>query len=107
MGADLETTTLLHLAEYLTPLSQKRRVHRHRRVRRGDGSAIVVVECLDDEHGIVDYPPGDYFGFLLRDYLATGRARTGRVGRAKSELLEAPDLLEFGVRWLAEHLGRP
>ena len=107
MGADLETTTLLHFAEYLAPLPKKRRVRRHRRVRRGDTSAIVVVECLDDEHGIVDYPPGDYFGCLLRDYLATGRARAGRVGRADSELLEAPDLLEFGVRWMAEHLGRP
>jgi aminoglycoside N3'-acetyltransferase len=105
LGADLETTTLLHFAEYLVELPQKRRVRRQRRVRRGHEAAIVAVECLDDEHGIVDYPPGDYFGFLLRDYLATGRARSGRVGRAPSELIEARDLVDFGVRWMAEELG--
>ncbi len=105
LGADLETVTLLHYAEYLTPLPEKRRVRRHRRVRRGESSAIVTVECLDDEHGIVTYPPGDYFGFLLRDYLATGRARTGSVGRAASELIEANDLLEFGVPWMKNHLA--
>jgi aminoglycoside N3'-acetyltransferase len=105
LGADLETTTLLHFAEYLAPLPNKRRVRRRRRVRRGDTIEIVAVECLDDEHGIVDYPPGDYFGLLLRDYLATGRARTGRVGRAPSELIEARDLLEFGVQWMAKKLG--
>jgi aminoglycoside 3-N-acetyltransferase len=43
---------------------------------------------------------------LLRDYLATGRARSGRVGRAPSELIEARDLVEFGVAWMAEKLGR-
>jgi len=104
LGADHETVTLLHFAEYLVELPGKRRVRRHRRIRRGDETAVVVVECLDDERGIVDFLPGDYFGFLLRDYLATGRARTGRVGRAPSELIEARDLLEFGVQWMAQNL---
>ena len=107
LGADLETATVLHFAEYLVELPQKRRVRRHRRVRRGDETAIVTVECLDDEHGIAEYPPGDYFGFLLRDYLATGRARSGSVGRAPSELIEARDLVAFGVGWMAQRLGGP
>jgi aminoglycoside N3'-acetyltransferase len=105
MGADLETATVLHLAEYLVELPQKRSVRRHRRIRRDDGIALVSVECLDDEYGIVDYPPGDYFGLLLRDYLATGAARSGRVGGAPSELIEAQDLVDFGVRWMAKELG--
>lgn len=104
LGADHETTTLLHFAEYLVPFPEKRRIRRHRRVRQGDAIAIVDIDCLDDEHGIAEYPPGDYFGFLLRDYLATGRARRGRVGRAQSELIEARDLVEFGVRWMTEKL---
>jgi aminoglycoside 3-N-acetyltransferase len=107
LGASIETVTLLHYAEYLVALPTKRSVRRHRRVKRSDGSlATVHVDCLDDEHGIVDYPDGDYFGFLLRDYLATGRARTGPVGSARSELVEAPDLVEFAVRWMGEKLGR-
>jgi aminoglycoside N3'-acetyltransferase len=105
LGASIETVTLLHYAEYVVPLEEKRRTRRHRRVKRADGSlATVHIECLDDEHGIVDYPDGDYFGFLLHDYLATGQSRAGTVGRAHSELIEAPDLLEFAVRWMAEKL---
>ena len=107
LGASIETVTLLHYAEYLVALPEKRRVRRHRRVKQSDGShAIVHVDCLDDEHGIVDYPDGDYFGFLLRDYLATGRASTGTVGSARSELVEAPDLVDFAVRWMVEKLQR-
>jgi aminoglycoside N3'-acetyltransferase len=106
LGADLETATLLHFAEYLTPLPSKRRVRRHRRVRRGDTSEIVTVDCLDDEHGIVPYPAGDYFGFLLGDYLRTGPVRVGSVGQARSELIDAKPLVEFAVSWMTEHLAR-
>ena len=105
LGADHETVTLLHYAEYLAPLPSKRRVRRHRRVRRGDSSAIVTVECLDDEHGIAPFPAGDYFGFLLRDYLTTTDVMRGTVGQARSELIEASSLVEFAVRWMTEHLA--
>jgi aminoglycoside N3'-acetyltransferase len=105
LGADHETVTLLHLAEYLVELPHKRCVRRHRRVFRDGKPAIVHVDCLDDERGIVDYEAGDYFGFLLRDYLATGRARAGTVGRARSELIEAGDLVDFAVAWMKTHLA--
>jgi len=105
LGAGLETVTMLHFAEYLADLPNKRRVRRHRRVRQGEALAIVHVDCLDDEHGIVHYAEGDYFGFLLRDYLATGRARTGTVGKARSELIEARDLLDYAVAWMSTHLA--
>jgi aminoglycoside N3'-acetyltransferase len=104
LGADLETTTLLHYAEYLVELPQKRRVHRYRSVRRDGGVVITHVDCLDDEHGIVDYPEGDYFGLLLRDFLVTGRAHVGRVGGARSELLDARELVDFAVGWMKDHL---
>ena len=40
---------------------------------------------------------------ILREYLATGRASTGIVGGATSELIEAADIVEFAVDWMAEH----
>lgn len=105
LGADLDTVTLLHHAEYLADVPNKRRVRRHRRVRTADGSSEVrVVSCLDDEHGIVDHPGEDYFATILRAYLAEGRARTGSVGGARSELIDARDLLAFGVAWMNAHL---
>ena len=105
LGADLGTVTLLHLAEYLVELPSKRRVRRYDRVHGPHGPEVRTVDCLDDEFGIVDHEGEDYFGLILRDYLAQGRARTGKVGNAVSELLEGADIVPFGVRWMAEHFG--
>lgn len=105
LGADPDTVTLLHYAEYLAPLPSKRRVRRHRLVVGPDATELRTVECLDDSHGIVDYPDDDYFAVILRNYLATGRASQGRVGQARSELLVAADLVDFGVSWMATNLA--
>jgi aminoglycoside 3-N-acetyltransferase len=63
------------------------------------------VECLDDEHGIVEWPGEDYFATILRAYLATGRAKEGHVGLAKSELIAAGDLVDFGTQWMNARFG--
>jgi aminoglycoside N3'-acetyltransferase len=105
LGADIDTVTLLHYAEYLAPVPHKRRVRRHHLVPGSFGPEVRVVESLDDTDGIVDHPGEDYFATILRAYLATGRAATGLVGQARSELLDGPDLVAFAVAWMAEHLS--
>ena len=104
LGADLGTLTVLHYAEYLAPVPNKRRVCRHRVVAGREGPELRVVHCLDDRDGIVNHPGEDYFAVILRHYLATGRASAGVVGRATSELIEAADVVEFAVAWMGEHL---
>ena len=100
LGATPDTANVLHYAEYLADVPGKRRVRRHYRCEGPHGVETRAVECLDDEHGIVDWPGEDYFATILRDYLATGRARQGRVGQAPSELIEAADLVDFGAAWM-------
>ena len=107
MGADPDTTTLLHHAEYLADVADKRRVRRYRRVLGPDGPRITHVDALDDEDGIVpdaDQPEEDYFAVILGEYLATGRAVVGRVGGADSHVLDARDVLRFGTTWMEENL---
>jgi aminoglycoside N3'-acetyltransferase len=116
IGANPDTTTVLHHAEYLAVVPGKRRVRRHYRVQGPNGPETRSVECLDDEHGIVDWPPraegapgvpwpdNDYFAVILKAYLASGRALTGRVGGADAELFEAADVVEYGARWMSENL---
>jgi aminoglycoside N3'-acetyltransferase len=105
LGADRNTVTALHFAEYRCSVWPKRRVRRHRLVATPEGPVVRPVECLDDELGIVDYPAGDdYFEDLLVDYLATGGAKEGTIGAAQAELLEAADLVAFGARWMDERL---
>ncbi|MEA2647398.1 MAG: aminoglycoside 3-N-acetyltransferase [Chloroflexota bacterium] len=103
LGANPDTVTALHHAEWLAEVPNKMRVVRHRRVRRGEGAEIVRIDTLDDEEGIVDYPGEDYFAVILKAYLGDGRGATGRVGEAESELIDAADIVAFGKTWMEEH----
>lgn len=105
MGADENTTTLLHYAEYVAPIAPKRRIRRHRLVAGPGGPSVRVVDALDDEAGIVDYSPGDYFTVILRQFLSDRRPRRGRVGGAPSELIDGNELVSFAVAWMERHLA--
>jgi aminoglycoside 3-N-acetyltransferase len=106
LGADRNTVTLMHYAEYLADVADKRRVRRHRLVSL-DGKAVVrTVDCLDDSDGIVAYASGDYFEHIFGAYLQRAVVRLGRVGNAHSELMDAGDLVRFSAAWMTEHLGR-
>jgi aminoglycoside N3'-acetyltransferase len=104
LGADLDTLTLLHYAEYIAPVPSKRRVRRHRLVSGADGPELRTVDCLDDTDGIVDRPGEDYFAVILRQYLASGRASVGVVGGAVGELIDGADAVRFGVDWMTRYL---
>ena len=105
LGANLDTVTGLHHAEYLAHVENKRRVWRLRKVMGPDGPELRVITCLDDEHGIVDDDfDEDYFAIMLKAYLATGRGSRGVVGSATSELIDAADIVAFGVEWMSENL---
>jgi aminoglycoside N3'-acetyltransferase len=104
LGADPDTVTLIHLAEDLVDLPGKRRVRRHRLVATAADPVVRTIDTIDDSAGIVERAGEDYFITILSAYLATGRARVGRVGRATSELLDAADLVAFAVDWMARHL---
>jgi len=105
LGADPDTVTLLHYAEYLAPVAGKRRVARHRRVLGPDGPVVRTVSCLNDSDGIVEWAGEDYFATILKAYLADGRGARGRVGGAAGELLDARDVVGFGVDWMARHFA--
>jgi len=107
LGADPETVTAIHFAEYSADVPSKRRVRRHRLVHGPEGPVVRVVDTLDDSDGIVDHPGPDYFGVILGEYLQTGAAGIGVVGSARSELLDAADFVRFATSWMTRHLGRP
>ncbi len=103
MGADIDTVTLTHYAEYLADLPDKRRV-RIRYLRADIGEQWI--ESLDDSEGLVDWPDGDYFSRLLLDFLEAGHARIGAVGRSNAELFPAPAFVGYAVDWLETRLAR-
>ena len=104
LGADPETVTVLHYAEYLADLPDKRRTRWDYLLATPKGPQQVWVECLDDLNGIADFAGEDYFAAIVGAYLAEGRGQAGPVGAAQAELLDAADLVAFGARWMKANL---
>lgn len=105
LGADPETVTVLHYAEYLARVPNKRRPRWDYVVVAEGGPRHVWIECLDDSLGIVDWKGEDYFAMITKAYLATGAARQGVVGRAASELMDAAEFAAFGASWMEKHFA--
>ncbi|HTU11641.1 MAG TPA: AAC(3) family N-acetyltransferase [Allosphingosinicella sp.] len=108
LGASPDTVTALHFAEYLADLPAKKRTRWDYVLEGPEGEPEHVwIDCLDDAHGIADWDGEDYFALILKAYLALGRHGEGRVGEARSELIDAADLVSFGARWMEQTLARP
>lgn len=104
LGADPETVTALHYAEYLAVLPDKRRTRWDYLMATPHGPVHRWIDCLDDLNGIADYPCEDYFAAIVKAYLAEGRGRRGPVGGAMAELIEAADIVAYGASWMERHL---
>lgn len=102
LGANVDTVTLTHYAEYLAEVPDKIRVRRPY-VRADVGE--LWIESLDDTAGIATWCGGDYFPQVYRDWRSTGAVRTGPVGRCEAELFDAKPFVRFAVDWLERHLG--
>lgn len=102
LGANVDTVTLTHYAEYLCDVPDKIRARR-RYVRADTGEQFI--DSLDDTDGIAVWSGGDYFPQIFLDHRASGAVRTGPVGHCDAELLEAPAFVAFAVDWMNRNLN--
>jgi len=105
LGANPETPTVLHYAEYLARIENKRRTRWDYVVKGDDGPRHIWVECLDDAEGIAAWEGEDYFALITKAYVAAGRARQGLVGQAPSELIDAADFVAFAAAWMEQNFA--
>lgn len=104
LGAPLSNVTLLHHAECLANVPNKR-IDRYRMPVLIDGeSDWVDFEEFDTTLGIADWPD-DYFETIVREYMADGAGRFGKVGSADSYLFDCVALNTFGVKWMETHFN--
>lgn len=106
VGAPLDTMTLLHHAEHLARLPDKK-------VRRYEvpfatpaGVCWRMVEEFDTSEPVVAGLADDYFATIVRDFLATGEGAQGLIGSAPSLLVRAAAICHFAVDWLEQNAGQ-
>ena len=101
LGADIDTVTLTHLAEYRADIPNKRRLRvRYDRADIGEQ----WIEGLDDVEGIAEWSGGDYFSQILLEFLEYDQVNRGPVGECTAELFEASAFVDFAVEWLERHM---
>ncbi len=111
LGAPPDAVTVLHYAEAIAPIPGKRRVTYEMPVRDGRGRKVWRRAETFDSNGILDAyaveGEPDAVERIARDYLALGRHAAGRVGNAPCQLIDAGDIVRFGVDWLMSRHGSP
>jgi aminoglycoside 3-N-acetyltransferase len=108
LGAPLETLTLLHHAEAIAAVADKRTITFTVEVA---GAGTCAYTDIDTTAGAVPYealrlPDGtDPFEVIGRAALDAGAGRTGRVGAATCHLFDAAALTAFAVAWIEERFA--
>jgi aminoglycoside 3-N-acetyltransferase len=99
VGVPPETVTLLHYSEHMAEVPGKRIVRHQVPILKDGRRTWIEIEEFDTSDGIVDWPE-DYFGVIVNEHLAAGRARTGCVGAARAHLFDAANLHRHAVGWM-------
>lgn len=103
LGAPLGRITLLHHAEHLARIPNKR-VKRYEAPLLVDGIATWRWFEEFDTSNSPDGMDDEYFETILLEFLATGEGRRGLIGEAESVLVPADRIVASAVRWMEEHI---
>lgn len=104
LGCSFGNITLLHHAEHVANVPNKR-IDRYKMPVLQNGKRVwMEFEEYDTTNGIVDWAD-DYFVTIVQEYLATGKGLSGKVGAAESYLFDAASLNDFGVKWMETHFA--
>ncbi|WP_299364225.1 aminoglycoside 3-N-acetyltransferase [uncultured Paracoccus sp.] len=110
LGAPLDAVTVLHLAEALADIPRKRRVSYEMPILE-DGRKVWRRTEEFDSNGILDgfavEGEMDAVETIARLYVSEGHGIKGRIGGAQCHLLQAADIVDYGVRWLERLFGPP
>ena len=103
IGAPLDTMTLIHHAEHIARIADKRVKRWEVPFATGDGTEWRMSEEFDTSDAVCPQLDGvDYFTAIVSTYLENGQGRRGNVGKAPSVLMKAKGILDHAVAWL-EH----
>lgn len=105
LGAPLDTITLLHYAEHIANVPNKRIVRYKMPILRDGKHTWVDIEEFDTCGNIL-LGAKEYFELIPREYLSSRKGQSGKVGAAQSYLFDAGNLVRFAVKWLERKYRR-
>jgi aminoglycoside 3-N-acetyltransferase len=100
LGAPLRALTLLHHAEAIASVANKRRWSYSLPFATPNGTQWRTLSDIDVDRGPLPYAG---VGKLAAAALAAGVGARGRIATAECHLFSAPELVGFAVAWLEEH----
>lgn len=100
LGAPLDTITLLHHAEHMARIPDKRVVTYQRLMPGPDGPAWTTFEEFDTANPVHAALPDDCFDRIATAYLSQGRGVVGTFGTARAIRMNGAELVAFGVDWI-------
>jgi aminoglycoside 3-N-acetyltransferase len=106
VGAPWDTMTLLHLAEHRARIAGKRVIRFETPFAAAGGVAWRFQEEFDTSEPVADNLPADAFERIVSDFVAAGGGRRGQVGQAPALLVEAGEVVAFGIGWLERRARR-
>jgi len=109
LGSPLSHVTLLHHAEHIAEVQEKKAIRYWAPILQSGTKHWVQIEEFDTggEGCLPWFGAEDMFEAILRGYLQEGSGSFGPVGSAKSHLFDAADLVRFAVEWIEERYSEP
>lgn len=96
LGSDLDQVTLIHYAEHITPIKEKRIVRFKVPLMKDNHKIWVDVEEYDTSIGIKQWPDR-FFADILDRHITESHIKSSKIGNADSYLIEAKPLVDFTV----------
>lgn len=101
LGSDLDSATILHYAEHIAPINNKRIEHYKVPLLKNGVRVWTDFEEYDTSRGICLWPER-FFADIIQKYLHANSIQPKKVGDADSYLLTAKSLVDFAVPILVE-----
>ncbi len=99
LGSPTGKVTLLHFAENLADIPNKKIVHYKMPIIQNGNRVWKDFEEYDFINGIVPWSE-DYFKNIVDEYIEKGNGVQGSVGMAECHLFDAKNLNKFGINWM-------
>ncbi len=101
IGSDHDNVTLLHHAEVMAPIPNKRMLKIKVPVLHYGKFEWFEIEDFDSSKGVRDWPE-NFFAEIVRQFIDSSKITPGKVGQAETFVLDAKKLVDFAIHKMVD-----